>query len=153
MVDVGFDRARSTLHLCVVGPLNAATLAQLDDICTALLEAEGPCHAIFDFTAVDHIDLDLELLRRRAAEPPLAPGFERILVAPRPELMRLALAFRHHQQQAGLIAPLVARSLEEAMRLLGARRMTFRRIEACWLLSASLPLAGAVQDITAPKRG
>ncbi len=119
MIEAGYDREKNVLVVRISGHLDIETMLRLDDFCSAFVDAEGPGHAILDFSEVSTISLDRGRLARRAAQRPLAPGFERVLVAETPELMRLALHFRDSQRQAGHVAPLVARTHEDAEALLG----------------------------------
>lgn len=70
---------------------------------------------------------------RRASKPAICVGFERIIVAPRPELRALAEKFRLHQSNAGLPAPHIVPTIAEAERLLGLGPLVFEPVETSWL--------------------
>ena len=72
-------------------------------------------------------------LERRARKPAMCVGFERIIVAPQPELHALAEKFRLHQASVGLPAPHVAQTMAEAEQLLGLGPLVFKPVDTSWL--------------------
>ena len=105
MLAVGFDRQRNVLLLTLLDTFDNGTLAVMDAACATFFDAEGPSHAIFDFTSTQKVVMAPLSLERRAGKPAMCVGFERIIVVPQPEIRALAEKFRLHQSSAGLPAP------------------------------------------------
>ena len=94
MLAVGFDRQRNVLLLTLIDTFDNSTLAVMDAACATFFDAEGPSHAIFDFTSTQKVVMAPLSLERRAGKPAMCVGFERIIVVPQPELHALAEKFR-----------------------------------------------------------
>jgi hypothetical protein len=133
MLAMKFDRQRNVLLLTLLDTFDNATLAVMDAACTAFFDAEGPSHSIFDFTPTQKVAMTPLSLERRAHKPAMCVGFERIIVAPQPELHALAEKFRLHQSSAGLPAPHVVHTMAEAERLLGLGPLVFEPVDTSWL--------------------
>ena len=133
MLAVGFDRQRNVLLLTLIDTFDNATLAVMDSACATFFDAEGPSHAIFDFTPTKKVVMAPLSLERRARKPAMCVGFERIIVAPQPELYALAEKFRLHQSSAGLPAPHVVNTMAEAEQLLGIGSLVFEPVDTSWL--------------------
>ena len=133
MLAVGFDRQRNVLLLTLIDTFDNGTLAVMDAACATFFDAEGPSHAIFDFTSTKKVVMAPLSLERRAAKPAMCVGFERIIVASQPELHALAEKFRLHQSSAGLPAPHVVNTMAEAERLLGLGPLVFEPVNTSWL--------------------
>jgi hypothetical protein len=133
MLAVGFDRQRNVLLLTLLGTFDNGTLAVMDAACATFFDAEGPSHAIFDFTSTQKVELAPLSLERRAGKPAMCVGFERIIVVPQPELRALAETFRLHQSSAGLPAPHVVQTMVEAGRFLGLGPLVFGPVDTSWL--------------------
>jgi hypothetical protein len=135
MLAVGFDRQRNVLLLTLLDTFDNGTLAVMDAACATFFDAEGPSHAIFDFTATQKVVMAPLSLERRAGKPAMCVGFERIIVAPQPEIRALADKFRLHQSSAGLPAPHVVHTMAEAEQLLGLGSLVFEPVDTSWLAS------------------
>ena len=133
MLAVGFDRQRNVLLLTLLDTFDNGTLAVMDSACATFFDAEGPSHAIFDFTPTQKVVMAPLSLERRAHKPAMCVGFERIIVAPQPEIRSLAEKFRLHQSSAGLPAPHVVQTMAEAGRLLGLGLLVFGPVDTSWL--------------------
>jgi hypothetical protein len=133
MLAMGFDRQRNVLLLTLLDTFDNGMLAVMDAACATFFDAEGPSHAIFDFTSTQKVAMAPLSLERRAHKPAMCVGFERIIVAPQPELHVLAEKFRLHQSGAGLPAPHVVRTMPEAERLLGLGPLVFEPVDTSWL--------------------
>ena len=133
MLAVGFDRQRNVLLLTLIDTFDNGTLAVMDAACATFFDAEGPSHAIFDFSSTQKVVMAPLSLERRAHKPAMCVGFERIIVTPQPELHALAEQFRLHQSSAGLPAPLVVRTMAEAEKLLGLGTLVFEPVDTSWL--------------------
>ena len=108
MLAVAFDRQRNVLLLTLLDTFDNGTLAVMDATCATFFDAEGPSHAIFDFTST-----------------------QKVVMAPLS--LELAEKFRLHQSGAGLPAPLVVRTMSEAERLLGLGPLVFEPVDTSWL--------------------
>ena len=82
MLAVGFDRQRNVLLLTLLDTFDNGTLAVMDAACATFFDAEGPSHAIFDFTSTQKVVMAPLSLERRAHKPAMCVGFERIIVVP-----------------------------------------------------------------------
>jgi hypothetical protein len=133
MLAVGFDRQRNVLLLTLIDTFDNGTMAVMDAACATFFDAEGPSHAIFDFTSTKKVVMAPLSLERRAAKPAMCVGFERIIVAPQLELHGLAEKFRLHQSSVGLPAPHVVNTMAEAERLLGLGPLVFEPVNTSWL--------------------
>ena len=133
MLAVGFDRQRNVLLLTLLDTFDNGTLAVMDAACATFFDAEGPSHAIFDFTSTQKVVMAPLSLERRARKPAMCVGFERIIVVPQPELHALAEKFRLHQSSAGLAAPHVVETMSEAEKILGLGPLIFGRVDTSWL--------------------
>lgn len=133
MLAVGFDRQRNVLLLTLLDTFDNSTLAVMDAACAAFFDAEGPSHAIFDFTPTKKVVIAPLSLERRAHKPAMCVGFERVIVAPQPELRALAEKFRLHQSSAGLPAPHLVSTMAEAEQLLGLGPLVFEPVDTSWL--------------------
>ena len=133
MLAVGFDRQRNVLLLTLLDTFDNGTLAVMDAACATFFDAEGPSHSIFDFTPTKKMVMAPLSVERRASKPAMCVGFERIIVAPQPEIHGLAEKFRMHQSGAGLPAPHVVRAMADAERLLGLGPLVFEPVDTSWL--------------------
>lgn len=136
--EMGYDRRHNVLLVRLVGTFTPQTMQRMDTACATFLNAEGPGHSIFDFSAVDAIDMSPDRVERRAERPQLCPGFERIMVATRPDLLAVGERFRAHQLSLGLAAPLIVRSMAEAEAALGLGPLSFRPVDTKWLVSPTV---------------
>ena len=133
MLAVGFDRQRNVLLLTLIDTFDNSTLAVMDAACATFFDAEGPSHAIFDFTSTQKVAMAPLSLERRARKPAMCVGFERIIVVPQPELHALAEKFRLSQSSAGLPAPHVVHTMAEAEQVLGLGSLVFKPVDTSWL--------------------
>ena len=69
MLAVGFDRQRNVLLLTLLDTFDNGTLAVMDAACATFFDAEGPSHAIFDFTSTQKVVMAPLSLERRAGKP------------------------------------------------------------------------------------
>lgn len=134
MLAVSFDRHRNVLLLTLLDTFDNATLAVMDAACVTFFDAEGPSHSIFDFTPTRSAVLTPLSLERRASKPAMCVGFERVVVAPQPELRALAEKFRRHQSNAGLPAPHIVPTMADAERFLGLGSLVFEPVDTSWLV-------------------
>ena len=133
MLAVGFDRQRNVLLLTLMDTFDNSTLAVMDAACATFFDAEGPSHAIFDFTSTQKVVMAPLSLERRARKPAMCVGFERIIVAPQPDLHGLAEKFCLTQSSAGLPAPHVVHTMAKAENILGLGPLIFEPVDTSWL--------------------
>jgi len=133
MLAVGFDRQRNVLLLTLMDTFDNSTLAVMDAACATFFDAEGPSHAIFDFTSTQKVVMAPLSLERRARKPAMCVGFERIIVAPQPDLHGLAEKFCLTQSSAGLPAPHVVHTMAKAEKILGLGPPVFEPVDTSWL--------------------
>jgi hypothetical protein len=133
MLAVGFDRQRNVLLLTLMDTFDNSTLAVMDAACATFFDAEGPSHAIFDFTSTQKVVMAPLSLERRARKPAMCVGFERIIVAPQPDLHGLAEKFCLTQSSAGLPAPHVVHTMAKAEKILGLGPLIFEPVDTSWL--------------------
>ncbi|MBY0323379.1 MAG: hypothetical protein K2X72_31970 [Reyranella sp.] len=133
MLAVGYDRERNVLLLTLLDTFDNGTMAVMDAACVTFYDAEGPTHSIFDFTPTQKVAMAPLSLERRASKPAMCVGFERVIVAPQPELRALAEKFRLQQVNAGLPAPHVVQTMAEAEQLLSLGSLVFEPIDTSWL--------------------
>src|SRR6185369_18068394 len=85
--------------------------------------AEFDC--IFDFTAVERLDLATEFVAKRGELPQAYKDRERIYVVPQDDLKFLVRFYAASQGAKGWKVPFVVATLDEALRMLGAKRSEF----------------------------
>jgi hypothetical protein len=136
MFDVQFNRRRQVTFVRFHGMLSPQDFVELDAIAHVLVAAEGPTDCIFDFSAVEGVDLPVDFVARRAHQRQICPGFHRIIVAPQGEIAALARLFGNVQGTIGCERPAIVPTVEAALARLGAPAMRFRAIETTWLRAA-----------------
>jgi hypothetical protein len=133
MLAVGFDRQRNVLLLTLIDTFDNGTLAVMDAACATFFDAEGPSHAIFDFTSTQKVVMAPLSLERSAGKPAMCVGFERIIVTPQAELHALAEKFCLTQSSVGLPAPHVVHTMAKAEKILGLGPLVFKPVDTSWL--------------------
>jgi len=133
MFDVQFNRRRQVTFVRFHGTLSTQDFAELDAIAHVLVAAEGPTDCIFDFSAVEAVDLPVDFVARRARQRQICPGCRRIIVAPQREIAALARLFGDLQGEIGCEQPAIVPTLDAALGRLGGPAMRFRAIETTWL--------------------
>jgi len=78
----------------------------------------GLARGIMDYSAVEAVDIPIEVVVARSAQPPLLPGQARVIVAPREPLWAMNRIFAAHRLFRQGEEPLLVRSIEEAYRAL-----------------------------------
>ena len=89
----------------------------------------GLARGIMDFTDVETVDVSLDVIVRRCDQPPLLPGQDRVLVAPRSPAYGLNRVIAAHQLYRRGVEPLLVRTLEEAYRALAIEGPDFQPLE------------------------
>jgi hypothetical protein len=123
-----FDRQQRVLLLRLMGRVDAQTLAAAHAAVRSVLEREGPCSCIFDFTTASVVELPSQLLDEIARSPRIIPpGNMRVLIASDPLAYGTLRQFSAYQSdQTGEY--FLVRTLEEAMALFTGP-LTFKPME------------------------
>jgi hypothetical protein len=118
-------------------------LAALNAAVQRLAAAEGPFRGIVDLSAVEEVRIASHQVAELACQPPLLPGQQRAIVAPRDEVFGLSRMFGLHRATTG-DEPAVVRSLAAAYEQLGLTEPDFVPID--------LSGAAAARDADNPAR-
>lgn len=125
MFSLAFDRSHRVVLASFRGEFGCDDIASLDAAARAFVDKHGPVHFLLDFSGVQRVSMPDQAIRERAEQPPLCPGFKRVIVAPQPEIFGLYRLFAAKQQYTGLDAPVVLRSMQGAVNFLGVRQPGF----------------------------
>ena len=124
MFDIGICEAKQVVLIRFTGELTESDFARLDRMAGgARGNAEFDC--IFDFTAVERIDLAAEFVARRGELPQAFKNRERIYVVPQDDLKLLTRLYAAYQTAKGWRAPSIVATLDEALIRLGVARANF----------------------------
>ncbi|MCW5734561.1 MAG: hypothetical protein KIS73_10560 [Enhydrobacter sp.] len=129
MFILAFDRRHKILRSTVVGVLSSNLLSAWDQAVVAFTAAHGPSHGLIDFTEVAAIAVPLSRLASRGRQPQISPGWERVIVAPRTDLVEWSRIFSEYQGAAGFRPPITVASMDEAYRLLGLTDPIFEPVQ------------------------
>jgi hypothetical protein len=128
MFILAFDGRYKVLKSTIVGVLSSDLLAAWDQSVVGFTALHGPSHGLIDFSRVDAIAVPLSRLASRGRQPQISPGWERVIVAPRSDLMEWSRTFCEYQSSAGNRPPIVVASMEEAYRVLGLTDPVFEPV-------------------------
>ena len=126
---LAFDRNQRVVLVSFRGEFGSDDIATLDSAAHAFVAKEGAVHFLLDFTGVKRVSMPDQAIAERAERPPLCPGFKRVVVAPQPEIFGLYCLFAAKQKRLGSDAPIVVRSMQGAVDLLGLRLPAFAPVE------------------------
>lgn len=118
MFIVAFDGKHKVLKTTIVGVLSSDLLREWDQAVVSVTSREGPNHGLVDFSQVEAIAVPLSRLASRWRQPQISPGCERVIVAPRRDLVERCSTFGEYQSAAGSRPPIVVASMAEAHRVL-----------------------------------
>jgi len=119
MFILAFDGKHKVLKSTIVGVLSSDLLREWDQAVVGLTSRQGPNHGLIDFSQVEAIAVPLSRLASCGWQPQISPGWERVIIAPRTDLVEWARAFSEYQSAAGNRPPIVVASMDEAHRVLG----------------------------------
>jgi hypothetical protein len=128
MFILAFDGKHKVLKSTIVGVLSSDLLREWDQAVVGFTSRLGPSHSLIDFSQVEAIAVPFSRLASRGRQPQISPGWERIIVAPRTDLVEWVSAFSAYQSSAGHRPPLIVPSMEEAHRLLGLTDPVFEPV-------------------------
>ena len=126
MFTIEFDRQHRLLLASCTGVFGTDDIGTLDAAGAVLFAAEGPFHVLIDFSAVESVRMPDAAIAERGKRRQMCPGYERIVVAPQPEIFELYRLFAANQQRVGTAAPKIVRSMDKALLHLGIGKPQFR---------------------------
>lgn len=129
MFILAFDSRHKVLRSTIVGVLSSDLLEAWEQAVVGFTARQGYSHGLIDFSQVAAIAVPLSRLASRGRQPQICPGWERIVVAPRTDLVEWIRAFAAYQSSAGHRPPIVVASMEEAYRVLDLADPRFEPIE------------------------
>jgi hypothetical protein len=104
-------------------------ISELEWAATEIVAWDGPMHGLLlDYTSVEAVAVPHSFIAYRARLPQISSGYERVMVAPNPELYELAHAYARLQRDFGNPEPRVVLSLWDAYQLLGLDKPDFQDI-------------------------
>jgi hypothetical protein len=113
MFDMGVCEAKQVVLIRFTGELTESDFARLDAMAAAARgNAEFDC--IFDFTAIERIDVATEFVAKRGAIPQAFKDRERIYVVPQADLKLLTRLYAAYQASKGWRSPVIVATLDEA---------------------------------------
>ncbi|HTE81672.1 MAG TPA: hypothetical protein VK634_13375 [Reyranella sp.] len=118
MFILAFDGKHKVLKSTIAGVLSSDRLSAWDQAIVGFTALHGPSHGLIDFSQVEAIAVPLSRLASRGRQPPISPGWERVIIAPCTDLVEWAGAFSAYQSSAGHRPPITVASMEEAHRVL-----------------------------------
>jgi len=119
MIDFRFDDLHRILLVTFSVEGSQANFARLDSLLKAFVEQHGTADTIVDFSAADIGPLDTGELVNRAHRPSRMPGRRRVFVAASDHVYGMMRLYGAHQENVGENTPIVVRSVEDALALLG----------------------------------
>jgi len=128
MFILAFDGRNRILKTTIVGVLSSDLLSAWDQAIVGFIALHGPSHGLIDFSQVEAIAVPLSRLAIRGRQPPICPGWERIIVAPRPDLVDWVNVFNEFQSLAGHRPLVIVPSIDEAHRVLGLTDPVFEPV-------------------------
>ena len=124
MFDIGVCEAKQVALIRFTGELTESDFAGLDRMAAdAPGNAEFDC--IFDFTAVERIDVATEFVAKRGDLPQAFKDRERIYVVPQDDLKLLTRLYAAYQTARGWRSPAIVATLDEALDRLGVVQSDF----------------------------
>ncbi len=105
-------------------------ISGLDRTIAETIAWEGPIRGVLlDYTLVEAVAVPQTFIAQRARLPLISTEYERVMVAPTPELYELARTYATLQAEFGIKEPFVTPSLQEAYELLHLEQPNFRSID------------------------
>jgi hypothetical protein len=129
MLTLEFEDAYRVLLVRFSGLHVPEEIAELDRAALEIVAWRGPLRGmLLDYTSVTAVAVSQSFIAQRARLPLISTEYERVFVAPSPELYVLAQAYARQQRDFGIKAPHVVISMPEAYKLLQLERPNFRPI-------------------------
>lgn len=124
MFDIGVCEAKQVVLIRFTGELTEGDFARLDGM-AADARGNAGFDCIFDFTAVERIDLATEFVAKRGELPQAFKDRERIYVVPQDDLKLLTRLYAAYQTAKGWRSPSIVATLDEAFARLGVAQSDF----------------------------
>lgn len=112
------DKRHNVLLTRLSGTLVVTDISLRDKAVGRFVARNGLARGIMDYTAVEAVDVPIEVVVERSSKPPLLPGQARVIVAPREPVWAINRIFAAHQLFRQGEEPLLVRSIEEAYQAL-----------------------------------
>jgi hypothetical protein len=128
MFILAFDGNNKILRSTIIGILSSDLLREWDQAIVSFTSRHGHSHGLIDLSHVEAIAVPFSRLASRGRQPPISPGWERVIVAPRSDLAEWSRIFSEYQSAAGNHPPIVVASMEEAHRVLGLTDPVFEPV-------------------------
>ena len=125
MFHIEFDRHYKLAWARFSGELRRDDIGTFDRTVALFIATEGCAHFVLDFTAVESVAMPDEALFERGKRQHKCPGFQRVVVAPQPEIFGLYRLFSANQSRIGSEAPLIVKTMEHALIHLGVAKPDF----------------------------
>jgi hypothetical protein len=131
-IRVEFDQKHNLLRATLEGAMTGAVLLKLYARASTYFKSRPPCRAIIDFSMVTDFEVSSDSIRKVAASPPaVPPGYMRVLVVPQIFIYGLARMFQILGEKTRPELQVV-RTMDEALKMLGAEGPDFQPIEVGW---------------------
>jgi hypothetical protein len=124
MFDIGVCEAKQVVLIRFTGELTEGDFARLDGM-AADARGNAGFDCIFDFTAVERIDLATEFVAKRGELPQAFKDRERIYVVPQDDLKLLTRLYAAYQTAKGWRSPSIVATLDEAFARLDVAQSDF----------------------------
>jgi hypothetical protein len=139
------DKRHNVLLTRLSGTLVATDISLRDKAVGRFVARNGLARGIMDYTAVDAVDIPIEVVVERSSKPPMLPGQARVIVAPREPLWAINRIFAAHQLFRQGEEPMLVRSIEEAYQALSMVDPVFEPVA----VDAVTRLEGVAHDVLA----
>jgi hypothetical protein len=118
MFDLAYDAKHSVLLSRFSGTYSPADIALRDNAVRRFVAKNGLVRGLMDYSAVDSIDVPLDLLIQRAHQPGILTGHQRVIVAPGEPTYSFNRLVAAHQLFARKAEPMLVRSVSDAFGVL-----------------------------------
>jgi hypothetical protein len=119
MFHLAFDAEHNVLLSSFSGTYSPDDITLRDGAVRRFVARNGLVHGIMDFSAVDRINVSMDLLIERSHQPPILRGRRRVIVAPDEPALTFNRLVAAHQLYARKEEPALVRSMREACSILG----------------------------------
>jgi hypothetical protein len=139
------DKRHNVLLTRLSGAYVATDISLRDKAVGRFVARNGLARGIMDYTAVEAVDIPIEVVVERSSQPPLLPGQARVIVAPREPLWAMNRIFAAHRLFRQGEEPILVRSIEEAYQALSMVDPMFEPVE----IDPVSRLEGVAHDVLA----
>src|SRR6185437_6733181 len=118
MFDLACDAKHSVLLSRFFGTYSPAYIELRDNAVRRFVAKNGLVRGLMDYSAVDAIDVPLDLLIQRAHQPGILTGHQRVIIAPSGPAYSFNRLVAAHQLFARKVEPVLVRSVSDAFGVL-----------------------------------